>query len=47
MKLEFPKRKRGKKSLLARIYAQIENFFYHLGQGKNPIEAWDVAKKTF
>jgi hypothetical protein len=47
MKIEFPKRKRGQKSIAAKLVAQFDNFFYHLGRGKSFIEAWSVAKKTF
>ena len=47
MKLEFPKRPCGKKSICARISAQFENFFYHWNNGKNIVQAWQLAKKTF
>lgn len=47
MKLIFPSRKRGKKSLLRRIIARAENFFYHLVMGRNIRDAWEIAKKTF
>ena len=47
MKLQFPTRKRGRLTLAKRIKTHMINFVYHLKLGKNPLQAWDVAKKTF
>jgi hypothetical protein len=46
MKLLFPARKTGKKSLFEKIRTQLENFFYHRSMGRNIYDAWQVAKKT-
>jgi len=47
MKLEFPKRKRGQVSGMKKIQSHLANFFYHWRKGKNPVQAWHLAKKTF
>jgi hypothetical protein len=47
MKLLFPARKTGKKSVFSKIKTQLENFFYHRSMGKSIPDAWQVAKKTF
>lgn len=47
MKLQFPTRKRGKKTIATKVSAHFENFFFHLLRGKNPVQAWSLAKKTF
>jgi hypothetical protein len=47
MKLAFPFRARGKKSLAQKIYVQLNNYFYHRSMGKNVRDAWEIAKRTF
>jgi hypothetical protein len=47
MKLTFPSRNRGKKSLLQKIIAQLENYFYHRSRGMDVRQAWEFAKKTY
>jgi hypothetical protein len=47
MKLQFPKRKRGQVSVMKKIQSHVSNFIYHWRNGKNPVQAWHLAKKTF
>ena len=47
MKLQFPTRKRGKITFFKRVKVHMINFIYHLKLGKNPLQAWDVAKRIF
>jgi hypothetical protein len=47
MKLQFPTRKRRKITFFKRVNIHMINFIYHLKLGKNPLQAWDVAKRTF
>ena len=47
MKLNFPTRNRGRKTTLQKITTHLQNFIYHLRNGKNLVQAWGLAGKTF